>query len=356
VPTQRRALLAVDHRRNAELLADWLEREHGFDVTDQPTEAFDVAIVDTTAMRRLEPELRRRRDQARPAWLPVLLILPRRDPPVRDATTTSVWELADDVLTTPARRQDLSVRLERLLALRDRSIVLASRLDELGRSNTDLEQFAYVAAHELSTPLSVVTGAVETIAALQRDKLDPQFRRLLDAARLESDRLQTLIQDLLDFARTGQSTRLEPIDLDEVLAEALDTLRPQIEACGAHIESTSIPKVPGDARQLRMVFVNLVGNALKYRSDEQPRVRISAEERAHSVIVAVEDNGRGVASNRRRAIFEMFERSDGGRTLGHGIGLALCRRVIERHDGRIWVEPAIANGAIFKFELPTARR
>ena len=346
-----RVLIAIDHRRNAELLADWLEREHGFEITGEPTDEFDIAIVDPATLRRLEPDLRRLRDEARPAWLPVLLILPRHAASLRWAEG-SLRETADEVLTTPVRRHDLSVRIERLLALRDRSVLLARRLDELGRSNTDLEQFAYVAAHELATPLAVVAGAVETLAALQRDRLDPDFQQLLDAASVESDRLQTLIQDLLAFSRAGQRVRAEPVDLGEVLSEALDTLQPQINATAAQLRVTALPTVRGDRAQLRMVFVNLVGNALKYRSDDPPLVVVSAGEGPDSVVVAVEDNGTGIPSERRRAVFEMFERSDAGRSPGHGIGLALCRRVIERHGGRIWADAADGGGTILRFELP----
>lgn len=349
-----RALVAVEHRRNAELLRDWLGATHGFDVVDELEGArVDLAIVDAAAYARLADGLREARERERPAWLPVLLLVAQRQ---ARGLPPHVWEVADEVLTVPLRSFDLGLRVDRLMALRKRSVALARRLDELGRSNVDLEQFAYVAAHELATPLAVVTGAVETIAALERDRLDPKLRPLLDAAEQESRRLQTLIHDLLAFSQAGRAGPSEPVELDELLDEALAALAPQIDAHGAVVERTPLPAASCDRRQLRLVLTNLVGNAIKYRdAGEPPRIGVSATEDEERVVVSVADNGRGVPADRAQAIFEMFERSDGGRTSGHGIGLALCRRIVERHDGRIWVEPAPGRGSVFRFSLPKPR-
>jgi signal transduction histidine kinase len=143
------------------------------------------------------------------------------------------------------------------------------------------------------------------------------------------------------------------VPLDDVFAGALGALAPQIAANDAVVTADALPTVPGDRRQLQIVLTNLIGNAIKYHaSDEPPQVHVSVDDAGDAYVISVADNGRGVPSERRVAIFEMFERSDGGRTTGHGIGLALCRRIVERHDGRIWVEPGRDRGSVFRVALP----
>ena len=345
----RRVLLLIEHRRNDELLRAWLASQDAFEPVDDDAN-LDLVVADASALVRFHDRLDELRERERPAYLPFLLLASQRD---AAHLPRAVWRLADEVLTTPVRRAELALRIDRLLAVREQSVVTARRLEELGRSNVDLEQFAYVAAHELAAPLAVVTGALETISGRFRDDLDESVRPLLDAAERESERLQSLIQDLLAFSQAGRPARPALVDLGNVLDEAVGALRGQIEATGAQVEAPALPEIRADARQLRIVFTNLVGNAIKYRDPERaPAVRVAAADLGAEWQISVEDNGRGVAPERMKAIFEMFERGEEGRQVGHGIGLALCRRIVERHDGRIWAESGAAGGSVFRFTLP----
>jgi signal transduction histidine kinase len=346
----RHVLLVVEHRRNEELLREWLDEQEAFDAVDND-ERVDLVVADASALAHHRLRFEQLRERERPAYLPLLLVA---SPQHTARLPRDVWRLADEMLTTPVRRAELALRLERLLAVREQSLVTAKRIDELGRSNVDLEQFAYVAAHELAAPLAVVTGALETIAGRYRDRFDDAVKPLIDAAEHESERLQTLIQDLLAFSQAGRRAVAAPLPLADVVQDALGALKPQIEAFDAEIEIGDLPVVSVDPRQLRIVFTNLIGNAIKYRApDRTPQVVIDCGDEGEFWRVCIEDNGRGVAAERMATIFEMFERGDTGRQVGHGIGLALCRRIVERHDGRIWVEAAAGGeGSRFCFTLP----
>lgn len=346
-----RVLLLVEHRRNRELLREWLEEQEEYLPVDAGSTA-DLVLADAAALVRSRERIDAVRDGERPAYVPLLLVASPREAP---RLPRDVWQVADEILTTPVRRAELSLRVGRLVALRRQSAAIARRLEELGRSNVDLEQFAYVAAHELATPLAVVLGALETITGRYREELGSAMGPLLDAAEEEGARLQTLIHDLLAFSQTGRTLDPAPVELDEIVRETLAALALQIEAAAATVEVDSLPAVRGDARQLRIVFANLLGNAIKYGSSERaPRIHVACDDEGAHWRISVEDNGRGVAPALRAAIFEMFDRGDGGRQSGHGIGLALCKRVVERHDGRIWVEPGAEHGSVFRFTLPKA--
>jgi signal transduction histidine kinase len=349
--TERRfgVLVRVEHGRNAELLRAWLDRQDELHAVDED-ERVDLVVVDADALPATRALIERLRERERPAYLPALLIASAR---TAAGVSDEVWRIVDDVLTTPVRPGELELRLRRLGALREATVATALRLEELGRSNVDLEQFASIAAHELAAPLSIVTGALETIAGRHRAELDPAVRPLLDAAERESERLHNLIADLLAFSRAHASNSSEEISLQAVLEDALNVLKPQLDAADVDVRVDSLPRVHADPGQLRIVLTNLVANAIKYRAADVPlRIRIGCDEEEARWLISVEDNGRGVRPGEERAIFEMFRRADGTRQSGHGIGLALCRRIVERHDGEIWVERAPDGGSIFRFSLP----
>ncbi len=350
--SRRRALLLLDHDRNRELLAGWLGRSGSIETTTDPGEPeLDLVVADLRAFVPARARLHALREQAAPAYLPLLLVVPERQ---AGRLPAEVWREADEVLTTPVRQGELDLRLERLLGLRERSTRTARRLAELGRSNSDLEQFAYAAAHELSSPLTVVSGVIDTLVARPLDGLGPEVAELLAVAQQQSARLQRLIGDLLAYSRVGTIADAQRVDLAALADETLTSLAQQVAASRALVEIASLPVVTGDAGQLRLVLANLVGNALKYgRPGIPPVIRITCEVGDGHWVVSVADNGVGIPPEQAAAVFDMFTRADAqGRREGHGIGLALCRRAIERHGGEIWVEPAPTGGSVFRFTLP----
>jgi signal transduction histidine kinase len=342
---QRRVLLVVDHRRNRELLEDWLAGDETLAPADCE-EGFDVVVFDGTAFARRREWLRELRREQQPLYLPCLLITPHRDV---SFLTRELWRDVDELVTTPIRSDELRVRLERLLALREQSL-------QTTRSNTDLQEFAFVAAHELSTPLTVVAGVIETVLSRYGDGLEADVANLLKAARSSANRLQHLIDDLLGYSRAGTAAELGPVDLAEIVPDAVAQLAEQIELSGAEIVVGELPVVLGNVQQLRLVFANLVGNAIKYRQPgETPAIHVGAQRKDEVWCVSVEDNGIGIAPDRTEAVFAMFERNqhDGDRP-GSGIGLALCRRIVERHGGEIWIEQPAGRGTLVKFSLRPA--
>ena len=257
----------------------------------------------------------------------------------------------------------IGLLLRRLLrttqALRASNAELGSANAELARSNADLEQFAYVASHDLSEPLRTVAGFSQLLGKRYRGKLEPEADLFIDHMSAGVDRMQQLIDDLLLYSRVGR----EPIgrahvDLDEVLGEVLQAIDPAMRERGAGITSGELPTVVGEHSQLRQVFQNLIVNALKFtRPDVTPRVHVDAERDGGSWRITVADNGIGVPADQREAIFKMFGRLHPGDAYpGTGIGLALARRVIDRHDGRIWVESGPDGGSVFAFTLPDRAR
>jgi signal transduction histidine kinase len=347
----RRVLLAVEHARNRDVLRDWIERDPGLAAGDE--DDFDVVVFDGPAFARRRDWLRDLRARVAPLYVPCLLTTPHREVSL---VTAGLWRDVDDLITTPIRSEELRVRIERLVELRRRSEAIAHRVDELGRSNADLQEFAFVAAHELSTPLTVVTGAIETVNALSDEALGEDVGALLAAARNSSRRLLHLVEDLLAYARAGYRLDLRRVQLASIVETSAAELAGQFEQSGGTIEVGPLPEVLADEAQLRLVFTNLIANALKYaRPHVPPVVRISAARDGAEWLVDVVDNGIGIDLDRAEGVFAMFERErpEGDRP-GHGIGLALCRRVLERHGGRIWIEPTPGGGTTVRLTLRAA--
>jgi len=244
------------------------------------------------------------------------------------------------------QRADRELRAS-LEALRDANA-------ELARSNRELEQFAYVASHDLQEPLRMVSSYLQLLARRYRGKLDEdgeEFMRFaLDGAR----RGQQLINDLLAFSRVGTRRReLRPTDCERVLEAALQSLEVAARESGATISHGPLPTVMGDGPQLSLVLQNLVGNALKFRGPDLPRVNVTAERQGGEWVLAVEDNGLGIAPEYFDRIFLIFQRLHTREEYpGTGIGLAIAKRIVERHGGRIWVESAPGRGSTFRFSIP----
>ena len=246
-------------------------------------------------------------------------------------------------------------QLELEVAERKRAeIELNLRSQELARSNAELGQFAYVASHDLQEPLRMVVSYLQLVDTRYRERLDADAREFIAFAVDGAKRMQVLINDLLAYSRIGtQGQPFQPTDCEAVLQAALRNLQIAIRESGAQITHDPLPTVRGDATQLVQLFQNLVGNALKFRRDGPPRIHIRAEPGDGLWCLSVQDNGIGIESQYFDRIFVLFQRLHGRSTYsGTGIGLAICKKIAERHGGTIWVESELGKGSTFRFTIP----
>jgi signal transduction histidine kinase len=245
----------------------------------------------------------------------------------------------------------LNVDLERKVA--ERTAELAERAKDLERSNMELQQFAYVASHDLQEPLRTIASFTQLLAKRYGDKLDDKAREFIGFAVDGSKRMQTLINDLLSFSRVGtQGKALEPVQCDAILDTVLRSLKRAVEESGAVITRDRLPVVLADEVQLGQLLQNLVGNSIKFRGDKAPRIHIGAEKNGEGWKIWVRDNGIGIAPEHYERIFVIFQRlHTKTQYAGTGIGLAVCKKIAERHGGRIWVEPTPGGGSTFYFTM-----
>jgi PAS domain S-box-containing protein len=231
---------------------------------------------------------------------------------------------------------------------------LAARTKELARSNADLEQFAYVASHDLQEPLRMVANFTQLLARRYKDKLDASAHEFIGFAVDGATRMQRLIGDLLDYSRVGtRGKEFAETDCSSVLGQAVANMRGVIAAGSAIVSNGDLPTVMADAGQLVQVFQNLIGNAIKFRGAEPPRVHVSAERKENHWEFSVRDNGIGIDSQYAERIFIIFQRLHGHTEYpGTGIGLSICKKIVERHGGRIWFESEPGAGTTFFFTIP----
>ncbi len=224
----------------------------------------------------------------------------------------------------------------------------------LERSNLDLQQFAYVASHDLKTPLRSIGGFVQLLERNHADKLDEKGLSLIHRTTAAVRRLEQLTEDLLSYARIEAEVRqFEPVDMTEVAREVVHLLDAALQAAGATVTVHGLPPVRGDRTQLAQLLMNLVGNGVKYCRDQAPRVEISAVQKDREWVFSVQDNGIGIDPRHHDKVFEVFKRLHTQNEYpGTGIGLAVCRRVVEGHGGKIWVTSASGAGSTFSFTLP----
>ncbi|HOT95202.1 MAG TPA: PAS domain S-box protein [Methanoregulaceae archaeon] len=236
-------------------------------------------------------------------------------------------------------------------AAEERLRISAAALKE---SNEDLQRFAYIASHDLQEPLRTVISFSQLLERRLADQADPEIRELLGFIVEGGVRMQTLIRDLLIFSRvvTGGRT-FQTTDTNEVVSDVLKSLGASIEETGAEVNVHPLPVVLSDPSQLHQVFLNLIGNAIKYRRAEPPTIEISAERRGDDWVFSVRDNGIGIEPRHHDRVFEIFQRlHTSAEYEGTGIGLAVVRRIVERHGGRVWVESTPGVGSTFFFSLP----
>ena len=291
-------------------------------------------------------------------------------------TAAMLWPLIPKVLALPSPRQmaEVNRRLEAEIASRrqaedalraanaeleqrvaDRTRELQLANEQLARSNYELEQFAYVASHDLQEPLRMVSAYGQLLERRYTERLDGDAREFLGFMTDGARRLQGMIDDLLALSRASRGPELAPASLDIALERAIGNLALVLDESGANLRREPLPQVMGDENQLTRLFQNLLSNAVKFRSDAVPEIHITATDRGREWMVSVSDNGIGIDPKYSDRIFAAFQRLHGQSEYpGSGIGLTLCKRIVERHGGRIWVESAPGRGATFNFTLRKA--
>ncbi len=372
-PGQLRVLHVEDNELDAELVATAL-RKGGFSIS--------VTVVQTEA--EFERQLRLQRpdvviaDYNLPQWkgMEALKVLRREELDIPlilvsgalgDITAVECIKqgATDYVLKDGLARLPEAVRRalqeKRLLRLRRQAEEdLARKADELARSNADLEQFAYVASHDLQEPLRMVAAYTQLLAERYRGKLDENADKFIGYASEGALRMQSLIQDLLAFSRVGRNGSGR-VDCNAVIEEVLMTLGPAIQESGAVVTHAALPEVWADRSQMTQVFQNLVGNAIKFRGKEAPGISVQAEKAGQQWLFSVSDNGIGIAPQYAENIFVVFQRLHARTEYpGNGIGLAIRKKIVEHNGGKIWVEARASrgsdHGSVFKSRCPAMLR
>jgi light-regulated signal transduction histidine kinase (bacteriophytochrome) len=269
---------------------------------------------------------------------------------------------------SPAQTEFESLRkeieqLRRQLAERDQSEnALRAEFDQrveqrtadLRRSVEDLQQFAYVSSHDLQEPLRTILSYTRLIQSRYKDRLDSDAQEFLEYIADAAARMNTLVHDLLVYSRVANADDLpmRPVDTNGVAAGVQLKLAKDITETASVISSGDLPTVLGDEAQISLLFQNILANAIKYRGAQAPEVLISAEDRGEVWQFSISDNGIGIDPVYHDRIFGLFKRLHGREVPGSGLGLAICRKIIEKHGGRIWVESEVGRGSVFHFTLP----
>ena len=268
-----------------------------------------------------------------------------------EVSCSNVTDLAGNILGRMAFFVDVSERNE----IKEK---LKRTVAELKRSNTDLQQFAYVASHDLQEPLRMVASYTQLLEKRYKDKLDTDAKEFIHFAVDGALRMQKLINDLLSYSLV--STRQKPVkptDCNSVLGQVIANLSLTLEQNNDIITNDDLPTVMADESQMQELFKNLVGNAIKFRSEHAPRVHISAKQNGNKWLFSVQDNGLGIDPQYKDKIFLIFQRLHSKEEYpGTGIGLAICKRIVEHHGGKIWFDSDVGKGSTFYFTLPVKRK
>jgi PAS domain S-box-containing protein len=285
-------------------------------------------------------EQRYLRADERPAW--VLL------------NASAVHDRSGKLLYALVQVQDMTEHKQAEQRLAKAAEALRNRATELERSNADLQQFAYVASHDLTEPLRMVSSYVQLLARRYRGRLDSDADEFIRFAVEGASRMQALIDGLLLYSRAGTLEYTHgPVDCSKVMVSTLSTMDRRVNSTGAIVTVDPLPTVTGDETQVGQLFQNLLSNALKFVSDRQPRVHVSAVRDGPGWLFSVTDNGIGIEPRHTERIFKVFQRLHNHEAYtGSGIGLAICKRIVERHGGRIWADPVPGGGTRFSFTIP----
>ncbi|GAB1538931.1 hypothetical protein NUACC21_15960 [Scytonema sp. NUACC21] len=254
-------------------------------------------------------------------------------------------------------RDELEIRVqERTSELHTANATLQELNTELQRSNQELEQFAYIASHDLQEPLRAVAGYTQLLAEEYQNILDETAQEYIAYTIDGATRMRQLIQDLLAYSRVGTKGKaFTPTDCNVVVTQALNNLQVLTAENNANISYNSLPTVTADRTQMVQLFQNLIANAIKFRREETPKIQIRAELQGEEWLFSITDNGIGIKSQYLERIFQIFQRLHTRKEVpGTGIGLAICKKIVERHHGRIWAESEPGVGTTFYFTIPTA--
>lgn len=288
---------------------------------------------------------------------------------LRSFITTPILELAQ-VSTRVSQSRDYTLRAQKfsgdelgslvdtfnemLASIQSRDEDLRRSNTNLARSNEDLERFAFIASHDLQEPLRMITLYLQLLLRDYPIRFDEKARRYIDTVQNGAKRMRDLLADLLAYAEIGARFDMpaEPVDLNDAVQKAEQNLAVAIAESGAAITVERLPVVVGFESHFVPLFQNLIGNAIKYRSEQAPAIDIKASREGSQLHVSVADNGIGIAPEYHSKIFVAFKRLHGNKISGTGIGLAICQRVVEKYGGRIWVESDVGQGSTFSFTLP----
>ncbi|MBL7686146.1 MAG: HAMP domain-containing protein [Deltaproteobacteria bacterium] len=243
---------------------------------------------------------------------------------------------------------------EQIQERQEAEVQLQKKTEELANSNKELEQFAYIASHDLQEPLRMVASYVQLLQRRYKDKLDKDAEDFINYAVDGSRRMQNLINDLLAYSRVGTKGKpLEPTDANKCLQDSLFNLQGALQDSGGSVTHDSLPILMADPVQLTQLFQNLIGNGLKYRGDRIPKIHVGLKDLGDEWQIGVKDNGIGIDPKYFDRIFVIFQRLHTKEEYaGTGIGLSVCKKIVERHKGRIWVESIPGEGATFLFTIP----
>ena len=285
-------------------------------------------------------------------------------PTRRMAERTEVYGLRKDGREFPAEasiskldedgRQIFTVILRDISDRKQAEAELQRRTEELERSNRELEQFANVASHDLQEPLRMVTGYVKLLARRYQGQLDADADEFIGYAVDGVDRMRALINDILTYSQLGASGQTsESINLDSIVERVMRNLKDSADEFNATVTWDQLPKLTANATQMGQLLQNLLSNAIKFKGEESPAIHIGSQQQKGEWMFSVRDNGIGIDSQHYERIFSLFQRLHGRNDYpGTGVGLAICKRVVELHGGRIWVEFQISKGTTFFFTIP----
>ena len=271
----------------------------------------------------------------------------------RDGRVLDVWMTVTKLMDDAGKPIGLASTERDITARKRAEEQVQSTLLDLDRSNKELEQFAYIASHDLQEPLRMVASYTQLLAQRYEGQLDEKARKYINYAVDGATRMQRLINDLLTYARVGSRAKPpEPTDLHAVLDEAIANLQAVIAENHAVITHDDLPTLKADASQLVQVFQNLIANAIKFKGCDIPRIHISVRDDAREWVIRVQDNGIGIDPQYKARLFVIFQRLHTREEYpGTGIGLAVCKRIVERHGGRIWFESELGKGTTFLFTV-----